>query len=72
MAFDLLTKKRSGKDWSCSIGEDLAPRARPPMKKYAAIGLAAGVAGAFGYLFWRDRQHTHAIHRRLPLPAHMR
>jgi hypothetical protein len=56
MAFDLLTGKTEGTDWSCGIGGDtndasLAARAKPAAKTYAVVGfiLGAMVGGAVLY-----------------------
>lgn len=68
MAYDVLTKKRTSKDWSCNIGDAAELRARPPMKKIAVIGVGLGITAAIGYLFVQDRRRTSHIHSRLALP----
>lgn len=55
MAFNLLSGKTDGKDWSCGIGDtndaSLEARTKPLVKTYAVVGflLGAMVGGAVLY-----------------------
>lgn len=61
MAFNLLSGKIEGTDWSCGIGGDandasLATRAKPPVKTYAVVGFVLGAMVGGAVLYAHDNR----------------
>jgi hypothetical protein len=70
MAFNLLSGKIEGTDWSCGIGGDtndasLAARAKPTVKTYALVGFVLGAMVGGAVLYAHDH-HPKMPRMRLP------